>query len=188
MHWLDTTILILLAFGFAMGFWSGLLWQVARVLGLGLAVYATLVLNEPVRTLLQDQYFNGADPIFCQGLAYVLVFLGVYLFIFVAARLLHGTIKAANLEFADRLLGAMLGMAKVAAAVAAACTGMARLEMPMAQELHQQSKLAPAFAKSADAFVTLLPPESRQQWLDRGRDYWQDLQEKLAYKAAEPQE
>ena len=31
MHWLDIIILIVLGIGAAMGFWSGLLWQVARV-------------------------------------------------------------------------------------------------------------------------------------------------------------
>src|SRR4051812_13914058 len=102
MYWLDMAILALLGFGAGLGFWSGLLWQGARLASLGLSLYATLVLNEPVTRLLHDHAAPDADTNLLRAAAYVGVFLAVYILLFAITRILHETIKATKLEFIDR--------------------------------------------------------------------------------------
>ena len=45
MYWLDTAILTALALGAGLGLMNGFLWQVARMLSLGLAVAGTVLAN-----------------------------------------------------------------------------------------------------------------------------------------------
>jgi uncharacterized membrane protein required for colicin V production len=162
MYWLDITILVLLGLGAGLGFWSGLLWQVARVLSLGLSLYAAVLLNEPATQLL-DEAVRGIDPHIAQGAAYVAVFLGVYLTLFICTRLLHTTIKATQLDLIDRLLGALLGSAKMAALVAVVCMALASVSFPQAQEWMNESKLAPLFARGTEAGLELIPEEYRSR-------------------------
>src|SRR5581483_11488409 len=155
MYWLDIVILILLGLGAGLGFWSGLLWQVARVVSLGLALYATVLFNEPATGLLTEAV-RGIDPRVSQGVAYVAVFLAVYLSLFLLTRLLHKTIKAAHLDLLDRLLGALLGSAKMGVAVALACAGLAALALPLTQQWLAQSTLAPLFVRGTDAALEMI--------------------------------
>src|SRR5581483_2504474 len=160
MHWLDLTILILLGLGAGLGFWSGMLWQVARVVSLGLALYATVLLNEPACQFLAEAA-HGIDPRVARGVAYVGVFLGVYLALFLLTRLLHSTIKAAHLDLLDRLLGALLGAGKMGLALAVVCTALASLSFPLAQEWMAQSTLAPLLARGAEVGLEQIPEEYR---------------------------
>ena len=58
MHWLDTTILVLLVVGATFGAMSGLLMQVARVVGLSVAVYAAIYLNEWATQALEEAVYR----------------------------------------------------------------------------------------------------------------------------------
>src|SRR6476661_908253 len=98
MFWLDTAILLALGLGAGVGFWSGLLWQVARVLNLGLSFYACVALNESTTTLLDEHVLSGVDVRLTRGVAYVGVFLAVYLTLFGLTRLLQKMIRATKLE------------------------------------------------------------------------------------------
>lgn len=163
MYWLDTVILVLLGLGAGLGFWSGLLWQVARVMSLGLALYATVLCNEPVTELFGEALAREVDPRVLRGAAYVAVFLGVYLGLFLLTGLLHRTIKAAHLDLVDRVLGALLGAAKVGAVVAVACAALGALSLPQARECMAHSALAPLFARGTEAGLELVPDEYRSR-------------------------
>lgn len=163
MYWLDTTILIALCIGAGLGFWSGLLWQVARVLSLALSAYTTVVVNEPVADFLGEHVLKGVDTRLTRGVAYVLVFVAVYLVLFLLTRLIHKTIRAARLEMLDRLLGAVLGAAKMALVIAALCALLAAVSLPLTQEWLEQSTLAPLFARGTDALFALVPEHYRTQ-------------------------
>lgn len=162
MFWLDIVLLVFLGLGAALGFWSGLLWQVARVVSLGLALYATILFNEPVTQFLGEA-IRGVEPRVAQGIAYVGVFLGVYLTFFLCTRLLHKAIKATDLEILDRLLGALLGTAKMSAGVAAACLGLTALALPTTDDWLAQSTLAPLFARVGERVLAMIPPEYRDR-------------------------
>ena len=128
MHWLDIIILVVLGVGAAMGFCSGLLWQVARVVSLGLSLYVAIMTNTAIADWLSEQWHDG-NPAVIRVVAFVVVFLLVYLTLYFLTRLLHKAIKATKLETLDRLLGALLGVVKMAAIVACICAVMAALDL-----------------------------------------------------------
>lgn len=161
MYWLDTAMLGLLALGAALGFWSGLLWQIARFLGLGLALAGTLLLNESAGNLLQENVLHGADPRVVQGLAYVGVFLLIWIGCFLLARLLYRFIRATDLEVYDRLLGSLLGTAKMAVLLAAFSLGVANYAHPTTREWMERSRIAPVLAEGMQSALVLLPEDSR---------------------------
>src|SRR5436190_11179031 len=114
MHWFDTTILTLLVLGAIFGAWSGFVWQIARILTLGLAIYGAVLFHEPASEVLRESALQGADVRVITTTAYVLVFLISYLILFYSARVLRDGIRAADLQMFDRLLGAAFGAGKIA--------------------------------------------------------------------------
>jgi len=162
MYWLDTLLLALLALGGALGFWSGFLWQIARTLTFAIALAATVMGNEKATQLCQEQLLRDADPRISQAIAYVLVFLVVYLICFYASKLLHASIRAADLEMVDRLLGALFGAGKMALLLAALCLSAANYPHPATRTLLSKSTLAPAFADGMEHVLILIPEEYKE--------------------------
>src|SRR5947208_742643 len=128
MHWLDIIILVVLGVGAAMGFCSGLLWQVARVVSLALSIYLAILANTPATDWLGEQ-FPDLGPAVSRIGAFIAVFLLVYLALYLLTRAIHNAIKAAKLETVDRILGALLGAIKMAALAACVCGLMAALDL-----------------------------------------------------------
>src|SRR6266446_4943730 len=93
---------------------SGLLWQVARVASFGVAIYASIYLNDWAAQALRELVLQGADPRVGMVLAYLLVFLAIYLVFFGATVLLERGMEAVRLQPLNRLLGGMLGAVKAA--------------------------------------------------------------------------
>jgi membrane protein required for colicin V production len=165
MYWLDTVILVLLGLGAGLGFWSGLLWQVARVISLGLSLWATVVCNDPATRVL-DEAVQGIDPRLARGAAYIVVFLGVYLSLFLLTRIVHKIIRATHLEVVDRLLGGLLGAAKMGVVIALACAGLLSLSAPALQEQLAPSTLAPLFGRATEVGIELVPEEYRDRFAE----------------------
>ena len=92
MHWLDITILVVLGAGAAMGFCSGLLWQVARVVSLAVSLYVGILTNTAVADWLAVQW-KDASPAFNRIAAFIAVFLLVYLILYLVTRLIHKAIN-----------------------------------------------------------------------------------------------
>ncbi len=166
MHWLDITILVVLGVGAAMGFCSGLLWQVARVVSLALSLYLAILTNSNVADWLGEQW-RDASPAFNRVVAFLAVFLLVYLILYIVTRLIHKAIKASKLETLDRLLGALLGAAKMAAVMACVCAVMAALELQIFKEWFAQATIAPHFAKGTETAVAWVPQSYRDR-IDEG--------------------
>src|SRR5580704_5262774 len=101
MHWLDILILVVLGLGAAMGFASGLLWQVARVIGLGVSLYLAIVVNAEVTAWL-GEHWKDTNLAFNHIVAFIGVFIVVYLVLYLITRLIHRAIKATKLEMMDR--------------------------------------------------------------------------------------
>jgi len=167
MYWLDTAILLILGIGVAWGAVTGLWWQIARFLSLGVSFAATILGHDPAMRLVQDG-LGQMDPRLLHGLAYVAVFLAVYLCLYYLTHLVYEMIRAGNLEYLDRLLGALLGGAKVSLILAAVCLGLANYPNPTTKQWMASSQFAPTFADGME-FVLLSFPE----------DYKADLQESL---------
>ena len=177
MHWLDIIILVLLGVGAAMGFWTGLLWQVARVVSLALAIYLAILANTPITDWLNDQW-KDVNPVVNCVVAFIAVFLVVYLVLYWITHLIHKAIKATKLETLDRLLGALLGILKMAALSACVLGMMAALDLEIFREWFKQAAIAPEFANGTDVAVRWIPQEFR----DSANENIQQVREQLEKK------
>src|SRR5215475_761928 len=120
MHWLAIIILIALGVGAAMGFWSCLVWQIARVVSLALSLYVAISFNSEVADWIGGQW-RDVNPAVSRIAAFISVFLVVYIVLYLITRLIHKAIEETQLKTLDRWLGAVLGAAKMAAVVACVC-------------------------------------------------------------------
>ncbi|HWY86843.1 MAG TPA: CvpA family protein [Gemmataceae bacterium] len=162
MYWLDTLILALLVLGAALGFFSGFLWQIARILTLGTALLVTVTCNDPASHFCRDQLLRGADPRVAQAVAYVLVFLVVYLVLFLAARLVYAGIRATDLVAVDRLLGGAFGAGKMALILGACCLAAANYPHQTTRDWMAKSALAPTFSDAMEHVLYIIPDEYKE--------------------------
>lgn len=184
MHWLDIIILVLLAVGAAMGFWTGLLWQVARVVSLAFSIYLAILVNAPFADWLGEQW-KDINPVVNRVVAFLLVFLGAYLVLYWITHLIHRAIKATKLETLDRLLGALLGIVKMAALAACVLGMMAALDLQIFREWFGQAALAPEFAKGTEVAVRWIPQEFRDNANESIQQIREQLEKKLTDAAAD---
>lgn len=184
MHWLDIVILVALGLGLAMGFYTGLLWQIARVVGLGLSIYVSILVNNSFTDWLSSQW-KDINPVVLQIAAFGIAFLAVYLALYLLTRLLHKVLKATKLEIFDRLLGALLGAAKMAAVVAGVLGVMAAIDLEIFREWFDQATLARPFAEGTDVVVNMIPQEYRDQANEGFKQIREQAQKKLAEAAAD---
>src|ERR1051325_2868989 len=137
MHWLDILILVVLGVGAAMGFCTGLVWQIARVVSLAVSLYVAIMLNTPIADWLSQQGMS-LSPAVDRLAAFVVVFLAVYLVLYLITRAIHKAIKASKLETLDRMLGGLLGAVKMAAIVACVCAVMVALDLQIFKDWFEQ--------------------------------------------------
>jgi membrane protein required for colicin V production len=163
MHWLDITLLALLAVGAGLGFWSGLLMQVARLVSFGLAIYATFVLNEPVAQLLHDRVSPETHVNLLRGISYVAVFLVVYVTLFALSRMLYKVVRASKLEVLDRIAGAALGAFKMVLVLAPVCAFLAFLALPATEDWMRRSTIAPLLATGLHRAIEYVPESAKNQ-------------------------
>jgi membrane protein required for colicin V production len=173
-YWLDTVIVAILLIGTAFGALSGLVWQLARVASFGIAIYAAIYLNEGATRVLQDLVLQGADPRVAMVVAYLLVFLVIYLVFFAATVLLENGITAVCLQPLNKVLGAGLGAVKAALVLGAVFLGMASYPHAETQEIMQRSSLAPALAEGTQLVIVAIPQEYKD-WLAEGIENLREL-------------
>jgi membrane protein required for colicin V production len=162
MYWLDTLLLALIALGAILGFFSGFLWQVGRILTLVLALFATVASNDTASRFCQEQLLRDADPRVSQVVAYVAVFLLVYIVLYLATRLLYEGIRATELVVFDRLLGGVFGAGKMALVLGLCCLAAANYPHATAHEWMAKSALAPAFANGIEHALVVIPDEYKE--------------------------
>jgi uncharacterized membrane protein required for colicin V production len=166
MHWLDTTLLLLLACGALLGFRSGLLWQVVRIFSLAIGGYATVLFHEPAVNLVRERLLQGADPRLTDVAAYALVFVVSYGSLLLIGRGCKGLISVLGLGWIDGFLGAGLGTAKAALLLAAVCLLAARVHHPQVEEALAQSTLAARFADGMERTLALVPDDAKRNLAD----------------------
>jgi membrane protein required for colicin V production len=170
-HWLDTTILVLLGVGATFGAISGLWMQVARVIGLVVAVYCAVFFHEWATRTLEDLLLQGADPRVSGVLAYVLVFVVVYLAFHFASLGIQRWLKAAKLETMNRVLGGVLGTTKTALALGGIFLAMIHFPHPNTNDLMEKSAIAPVLATVAEVLVTTVPADQVEGWRSGVEDW-----------------
>ncbi len=163
MYWLDIGILILLGWGLIMGLISGLLWQVGRVVTWVLSIYLSIVLNPWATEFLQERVVREIDPVVLHGVAYVGIFLVTFAICHYILHKIQDTLKDSPLAWINRLLGGLLGLAKMALLASAVCAGIAYFDVPATREWFEKSKLASHFAKGTEAIIDWIPEEHKGQ-------------------------
>jgi membrane protein required for colicin V production len=162
MFWLDTVILVTLGAGTLFGALSGLLRQVARLVGFALALYASIYLNAPATQWLGQNLMDEADPRVVRAAAYVAVFLAVLLLVMLVTALLDRAVVAARLKPMDRLLGAGLGLVKTGLILGALLMGIVLYSQPGTNGMMGKSVLAGHMVRAMDQLVVAIPGEFKQ--------------------------
>jgi len=164
MHWLDSTILALLAAAAVFGAWSGLVNQLFRWAGFGLSLYAAVCLHAWAGERLSVWFLRGADPLVCDILGYAVVFLVVYSVVFLAALLVERGVRAARLQGLNRSLGALLALGKMGLLLGAIAYALQKLPVEAAREPLEESAIAPLLARGVELGLRLVPEEQKQEW------------------------
>jgi membrane protein required for colicin V production len=162
MHWLDITLLVVLAIGALLGARSGLLWQVARLVTFGVAFYVSIYYHEPIADLL-GTYVTGTSPFLLSALAYVGSFLAVYLVLFAVTVAMEKALKASKLKALDRVLGAGFGALKATLLVGVLLMGLALYATPQTDAAMADSKLAPVLLEGMRAVTVAVPQDYKDQ-------------------------
>lgn len=110
MHYIDIVILIPLLWGAYRGFTKGFIVSISTFLALMLGVYGAINFSDFVSKFMIDKFSwtNEYIPI----IAFAITFIAIVILIHFAAKLLDNLVKAVALGFVNKLLGAILGMAK----------------------------------------------------------------------------
>jgi membrane protein required for colicin V production len=193
MHWLDLTILVVLAIGAIFGARSGLLWQVARLVTFGVALYACIYYHQAAQDLMAA-YLTDASPLLLSGLSYVVTFLAVYLVLYGITLLLERGLKRTRLKTLDRILGAGFGFTKAALLIGAVLMGLAIYPTDQTDAVLANSLLSPMLLQGMRAVTIAVPQEYRDQLnasLERikkeGADKAGRLGDEAAHRAIEEQ-
>jgi uncharacterized membrane protein required for colicin V production len=175
MHWVDNTIVAVLAVAAVLGAYSGALMQLCRLLGLAVAIYAAAALNSGVTAWLVEAAGGKADERSCMFGAYGAVFIGVYLAAFLLTLLLERCVKVAQLQYLNRGLGAAFAVVKMGSVIGAVCYGLQQMPQPAIHEALDDSAMAPMLVKSVEQAVLAVPEEYKTELVNR----WNQVREAL---------
>src|SRR5260370_41883204 len=107
-------------------------------------------------------------------LAYLVVFVVIYLALFCPTLLLERGMMAVRLEALNRLLGGGLGVVKAALLLGAIFLGMASYPNARTQEVLERSLIAPTLADSMQLVIVAIPQEYKD-WLCKGLEDLREL-------------
>lgn len=166
MHWLDFVLVLALVLGGLLGLRSGLLWQVARLIIFGVAIYACIHHHARVANWLEGT-FDGLTNATSWLMAYIVTFLAVCLAGFFVTYFLEYMLQAARLKPIDRFFGAIVGVLKTALLAGGILTGMAVYGDPETRESMAGSRLAPPLLECMQWFIGAVPQEFKDELNDK---------------------
>jgi len=110
MHYIDIVILIPLLWGAYRGFVKGFIVSISTFLALILGVYGAINFSDFVSKFMLEK-FNWTNE-YIPIIAFAITFIGIVILIHFLSKLLDNLVKAVALGLVNKLLGAILGMAK----------------------------------------------------------------------------
>jgi membrane protein required for colicin V production len=182
MHWLDFVLLLALGIGALLGLKSGLLWQVARIVGFCISIYACINYHTVAADWL-TQNVNGLNETTTRLLSYLVTFLAVYTVCMLITYALERVLRAAKLKPMDRILGAVFGVLKAGLLAGAVLMGVV-LYAPGADEPIAESKIAPVLLEGMRVVIVAVP----QRYKENLSDALERLKKEGAEKLKEKQE
>jgi membrane protein required for colicin V production len=162
MSLLDIILILILGVCFVLGFWNGLVKQLASILGIVAGVVAAARLAPPLAPRLTGKLI--ADPHTARIAAYVLLFVVAALAVWLLGLLVRAIIKQAELGMTDRIWGALFGLVKGVVFSWALLLAI----VPMSEEsyLHQQLQqgyIAPRLLVALNVVADAFPRELRDR-------------------------
>ena len=151
MTWLDIVILLPLLVGLVRGTMRGLITEIIAIAAVILGFIGAKIWGHVFSAWLLSQ-FTWPQPV-CDAVAYALLFLGIAIALNIAGRLLSKLLKAINLGWINRVLGATFGLLKWAFIVLALVFCVNKLDQQfnfIQPELKKQSIIYPEAVKLAD--------------------------------------
>ena len=165
----DLTVLVVLAFGLIGGIVKGFTWQVVRLAFLVGAFWGAARFSVPVGKLIGSITGERVDDSIERGVAYTLLFAGIYLGSIPIALWLRSGIGKLKLRSYDRMVGGLLGVAKSTAVAYVALL----LVIYMAPRVLSSESRLEATVRSSLAYVAvthahpavagIFPPEFHQR-------------------------
>lgn len=160
--WLIVAVVIVNVILAAMhGFFAEALSMAGLVVGYIVAAWRYKRLAEWFATFLKSQLLSEA-------VAFLIIFFAILLLFSIAGRIMRRLMKAAGLSGFDRLLGALVGVAKGCLVVSVILMGMTAFT-PTSQML-DRSLLAPYFLVAGRAAIWVAPSEFRARFYE-GLDF-----------------
>jgi uncharacterized membrane protein required for colicin V production len=170
MYWLDTAIVIALVLAALLGARTGFVGQVARLLALGVALFGAIRLNAWATPLLeqgvfQEALFADAPAWLPRATAYAAVFLVIYVILLSITLLVEHGMRAAQVQWLNRTLGAGLGAFKAALLLGILGLAAAAYAPELCQEPLERSTLAPHLSGGVKRLFEAVPEEYRESLL-----------------------
>lgn len=138
---LDVFIMVGLAIGMGRGFATGLIQQVASVVGLLVSFALALQLMQPIGELATNSL--GIATSIAPLIGFVLSFVAVYVAMYALAKMIESLVGKLHLSTLNRAAGALLGGFKAALALSVLFLVLSRVEVPSETAQQQSSLYAP---------------------------------------------
>lgn len=182
---LDMVILIVVLFTTVMGLWSGLIWQVYRIVSLVVGFTLSSRFAQPMSDALGERIISNEKVRLL--VCYIIVFAAVIIVSYAVGRLIKGLVKKVKLGSVDILLGGLLGFLKGALICGAVLIGIVRYlpaESSPVQAV-QRSKVGPVMVKVTQRMWLILPAEFRQELGEKMQQKEDETQQQIQEKARE---
>ena len=168
MHWFDLSVTIALILSGAWSFFRGFIRELLSLVGLVAAA------------VLSIRYYHYGADIFAplitlewvrQAISFALIFLAVMVVARVCSALLHFVLHSVGLSLLDRLLGGLLGLAKVVLLASVLLIMVGKFSPQLMAQLAAESTLAPLLFRSAAALTPFI-----EQYTDDMQQLYKQLQ------------
>jgi membrane protein required for colicin V production len=154
MNGLDYAWLAVLGLSLLLGLWRGVIREVFSLAGWIAAILAAMAFAGQAAAALPEAF---ATPVIRQVIAFAVIFVLVLLALSIVGLLLSRLFRAAGLGFADRVLGAVFGLARGALILMLAVFAAAFTPLP-SEPTWRESALTPAIEAAVLAVKPWLPP------------------------------
>jgi membrane protein required for colicin V production len=166
-NWLDIILGGMLLFFICRSFWTGFSRSVASFLGIILGFWVAIHHFSSISFKLSRWIQNEAWSSF---ISFTLIFFSVYLVFYIAGIVIQKIFKIVKLGWFDRLLGAIIGLAK-GLILAGAIVFMLTIFLPSNSTLLRDSCLYPVLSRVAQVMGSVVPSHLKGRFMWKWRKF-----------------
>ncbi len=167
-NWLDVVLAVVLLIALVRSVWTGFTRAVAGVGGV-LGGFFVAIRGYPSLAFRLSPMI--ADELIRNIVAFLLLFLAVYLIFVIAGILLHGFLKALKLGWFDRLMGGILGALK-GVLLAGIIMFLLTVVLPANSPTIQKSYLYPRLRYVIQGLTVLVPDQVKGRFMWKWRQFF----------------